>query len=65
MTIWNIRAHFSKTFVGFSTGFYADTLISAFARARETWPNAEVLECLGADRETGFTFPATMTLKKV
>ena len=65
MIIWNIRAHFSKTFVGFPLGFHANNLITAFARAREAWPDAEMLECLGASEETRINFPATMTLKKV
>lgn len=65
MITWNIRAHFSKTFVTLAQGFQANTLISAFARAQEAWPDAEMLECLGADCETPFTFPATWTMKKV
>lgn len=55
--IWRIRPDHARV----TRGYYASTLIAAFALARADFPKAKMLICESSDPGTSFAFPATMT----
>ncbi len=57
MYIWRIRPDYARA----TRGYYASTLIDAFALAHADFPKAKMLICESSDPKTAFTFPATST----
>lgn len=69
MRYWNIKPQYRGRLAKLklnsnptTMGFYANTLIDAFAKARKSWPMASVLICESATPTPELLkFPATMT----